>query len=117
MPRLEGPVQAGLPWEESDWRLLSQSVSPADGWPPVGAVYVTTNTGSSRIDGYGLEGGEERTRMVEHQTAWVFPPHTVAQMLPQNCFTADTPLKPEWVFSLYSMLWSYGSLWLTDTCT
>lgn len=56
--------------------------------------------------------------MVEHQTAWVFfPPHTVAQMLSQNCFTAATPLKAEWVFSLQSMLWSRGSLWLTDTCT
>lgn len=67
LPRLEGPAQAGLPWEESGG-ACSLCLGPAGGRPAAGAVCGARSTGSGRLEGY--EQGGKRTEIAEHKTTW-----------------------------------------------
>lgn len=46
-----GLARAGLPWEESGWRLLPQSLSPAGRPPAVGAVCGPRTQGPGSLEG------------------------------------------------------------------
>lgn len=95
-----GLARTGLPWEESGWRLLSQSLRPPGGWPAAGAVCGRQTQGLGVLK---VRAWEEEER--ERTEAGPLPCHPMGP----RCGLRATPLEGGHFSSPWSMLLSWGS--------